>query len=119
MCHVIVALVDLILMFFVTCIHFIASFSSKCPKCDFQAIVPETEQIFDCPQCQHQSCRKCGEDPHIPLRCEEVEKKDETSARIRVEEAMTKARVRHCPNGCKQPFYKTEGCNKSKFREGL
>ena len=25
---------------------------------------------------------------------------------------MTAARVRTCPNGCKQPFYKVEGCNK-------
>ena len=89
-------------------------YHSKCPKCDFQAIVPETESIFHCPvaSCGFESCRKCGEEAHIPLRCEEVEKKDETSARLRVEEAMTKARVRHCPNGCKQPFYKVEGCNK-------
>lgn len=85
---------------------------SKCPKCDFQAALPETELIFHCPLCKYQSCQKCGEEAHIPLRCEEVEKKDETSARIRVEEAMTKARVRYCPKGCRQPFYKIEGCNK-------
>ena len=84
----------------------------KCPKCNFQAIVPESEMIYSCPNCQYQSCRKCGEESHIPLRCEEVEKKDETSARLRVEEAMTKARVRRCPKGCSQPFYKVEGCNK-------
>ncbi len=85
---------------------------SKCPKCDFQAIAPETEQIFYCPECRYESCRRCGEAAHIPFRCEEVEKKGETSARLRVEEAMTIARIRRCPNGCKQPFFKVEGCNK-------
>ena len=84
----------------------------KCPKCDFQASLPETEMVFDCPSCGFESCRKCGEPSHIPLRCEEVEKKTETSARLQVEEAMTQARIRHCPKGCKQGFYKVEGCNK-------
>ncbi len=84
----------------------------KCPECDFQAELPETQMVLECPNCGYESCRKCGEEPHIPLRCEEVEKKTETSARLQVEEAMTKARIRHCPKGCKQGFYKTEGCNK-------
>ena len=84
----------------------------KCPECDFQASLPESEMVFQCPSCAFESCRKCGEESHIPLRCEEVEKKTETSGRLQVEEAMTKARIRHCPKGCKQGFYKTEGCNK-------
>jgi len=83
----------------------------KCPQCEFQAMLPETEMIFHCPDCQFASCRKCEEPPHIPLRCEEVEKKDETNARLKIEEAMTKARVRSCPK-CAKKFYKTEGCNK-------
>jgi len=78
----------------------------KCPQCDFQASLPESEMIFQCPSCEFESCRKCGEESHIPLRCEEVEKKTETSARLQVEEAMTQARIRHCPKGCKQGFYK-------------
>jgi TRIAD3 protein (E3 ubiquitin-protein ligase RNF216) len=84
----------------------------KCPKCDFQASLAESEKVFQCPSCAYESCRMCGEESHIPLRCEEVEKKTETSARLQIEEAMTQARIRHCPNGCKQGFYKVEGCNK-------
>jgi len=83
----------------------------KCPHCDFAAMLPETEMLFNCPNCRIVTCRKCGEPPHIPLRCEEVEKKGETNARLRIEEAMTKARVRSCPN-CAKKFYKVEGCNK-------
>lgn len=85
---------------------------SKCPECDFQAIVPDEEKVFNCVQCGFESCRSCGEEAHIPFKCSEVEKKNETSARLSVEEAMTKARVRFCPKGCKQPFFKVEGCNK-------
>ena len=75
-------------------------------------MLPETQMIFCCPHCGYESCRHCGEPPHIPLKCSEVEKKDETSARLQIEEAMTQARIRHCPKGCKKGFYKTEGCNK-------
>lgn len=85
---------------------------SKCPECDFQAIVPDEEKVFNCLQCGFESCRSCGEEAHIPFKCSEIEKKNETSARLSVEEAMTKARVRFCPKGCKQPFFKVEGCNK-------
>jgi len=86
----------------------------KCPQCDFQASLPESQMIFQCPSCEFESCRKCGEEPHIPLRCEEVEKKTETSARLQVEEAMTKARIRYCPKKCKQGFYKVSMIRSSK-----
>ena len=95
----------------------------KCPQCDFQASLPESEMILKCPSCEFESCRKCGEESHIPLRCEEVEKKTETSARLQVEEAMSQARIRLCPKGCKQGFYKvssvghtTEGPGKVSLR---
>ena len=78
----------------------------KCPRCDFQASLPESEGVFKCPNCLFESCRKCGEESHIPLRCNEVERKTETHARLQVEEAMTQARIRYCPKGCKQGFYK-------------
>mmetsp|Transcript_11166 Transcript_11166/g.20907 ORF Transcript_11166/g.20907 Transcript_11166/m.20907 type:complete len:703 (+) Transcript_11166:80-2188(+) len=84
----------------------------KCPQCEFQASLPESEAVFRCPSCDFESCRKCGEPSHIPLRCNEVEKKTQTDARLQVEEAMTQARIRYCPKGCKQGFYKVEGCNK-------
>ena len=50
---------------------------------------------------------------HIPLfRCEEVKKdKVETQGRLAVEEAITDAKVRHCPT-CKKSFIKESGCNK-------
>jgi TRIAD3 protein (E3 ubiquitin-protein ligase RNF216) len=87
----------------------------KCPKCDFQASLPESEMIFQCPFCEFESCRKCREVPHIPLRCEEVKRKTETSARLQVEEAMTKARIHYCPKNCKQGFYKVSIVNASRI----
>lgn len=85
----------------------------KCPKCDFSAILPETENIFHCPnvQCRFESCKFCGEESHIPLKCSEVEKKSDTDARKTVEEAMANARIRECPT-CHKRFFKEEGCNK-------
>lgn len=43
----------------------------SCPKCGFQADVPETQKVFQCPvaECGYASCRECGEAAHIPLRC--------------------------------------------------
>ena len=89
--------------------------TSKCPKCDFQALLPPTERVFRCPRkgCYYESCRDCGEPPHMPLRCSEVEKESHVEGRKNVEEAMTAARVRECPNpACRKRFYKVEGCNK-------
>jgi TRIAD3 protein (E3 ubiquitin-protein ligase RNF216) len=85
----------------------------KCPKCEFSAILPETENIFICPNvhCRFESCRFCGDESHIPLRCSEVEKKSDTDARKSVEEAMANARIRECPT-CHKRFFKEEGCNK-------
>jgi len=42
----------------------------SCPKCGFQADVPETQRVFQCPvaECGYASCRDCGEAAHIPLR---------------------------------------------------
>src|SRR3546814_3177574 len=70
-------------------------------------------KILDCPNCNKSTCRECNEEAHIPLRCDEVEKKTHTNARLKIEEAMSQARIRECPNPkCKTRFYKTEGCNK-------
>ena len=43
--------------------------------------------------------------------CDEVEKEVETKGRISVEEAISQAKIRHCPN-CKKAFLKESGCNK-------
>jgi hypothetical protein len=47
-----------------------------------------------CPYCQEETCKLCGEESHVPLRCSEVEKKGDTHKRLSVEEAMTQARLR-------------------------
>ena len=62
--------------------------------------------------CQYESCRKCGKESHIPLRCDEVEKqKRADEGRLKVEEAISAAKIRHCPK-CKTGFVKSDGCNK-------
>ena len=88
---------------------------ARCPRCGFQAVLDPAQMVFLCPveTCRFESCRKCGEPSHIPLRCEEVEKEVEADGRKKVEEAMTAARVRTCPKpGCGKRFYKVQGCNK-------
>jgi TRIAD3 protein (E3 ubiquitin-protein ligase RNF216) len=85
-----------------------------CPKCGYQAFLPETEMIFACPveDCRFASCRKCGQVAHIPLRCEEVvRKKRQAEGRLKVEEALSDAKIRICPK-CKKKSIKSEGCNK-------
>ena len=93
---------------------------SVCPKCGFQADLPPTQMIFACPieDCRFQSCRKCGKEAHIPLRCDEVvrqERQDE--GRLKVEEAISAAKIRTCPK-CKASFIKSDGCNKMTCRCG-
>ncbi len=84
----------------------------NCHNCQLQVSLPiDCGIVLVCPDCRAETCRLCGEEAHIPLKCSEVEKKSETEARLKVEEAMTAARIRECPK-CKTRFFKTEGCNK-------
>eukprot|EP00928_Gymnodinium_smaydae_P033861 TRINITY_DN24136_c0_g3_i1.p1 TRINITY_DN24136_c0_g3~~TRINITY_DN24136_c0_g3_i1.p1 ORF type:complete len:823 (+),score=151.35 TRINITY_DN24136_c0_g3_i1:48-2516(+) len=93
----------------------------KCPFCDFvmeMDLSPEENRIFVClaPNCGKESCRLCKEENHIPLRCDEVEKKEQAGHRVAVEESMSNALIRECPS-CKEKgvasrFVKTDGCNK-------
>lgn len=84
----------------------------NCHHCQMQVSLPaDCGNVLVCPGCDAETCRLCGEEAHIPLKCSEVEKKSETQARLSVEEAMTAARIRECPK-CKTRFFKTEGCNK-------
>ncbi|GMH54822.1 hypothetical protein TrST_g3687 [Triparma strigata] len=84
---------------------------AKCPICDFTAVCED--RVFKCPAlgCGYESCKDCGEPPHFPLKCSEVEKTSHAESRKKIEEAMTMARVRECPD-CGKRFFKTEGCNK-------
>jgi TRIAD3 protein (E3 ubiquitin-protein ligase RNF216) len=55
----------------------------------------------------------CREPAHIPLKCSEVEKEHETKGRLKVEEAISNAKIRTCAKpGCGKKFIKDSGCNK-------
>ncbi|KAK0097887.1 hypothetical protein PV326_012973 [Microctonus aethiopoides] len=83
----------------------------SCPFCHFASIPPEGDKVFKClnPECMKESCIKCKEPNHVPLRCDEVSKADK--ARKYIEEKMTQALARTCYK-CKRSFFKEEGCNK-------
>eukprot|EP00953_Heterococcus_sp_UTEX-ZZ885_P021512 11990-Heterococcus_DN1.PRE.2 len=55
----------------------------SCPACSTQAQMPEGSSVFVCPNsdCGAETCRHCGEEAHVPLKCSEVEKKAETGVR--------------------------------------
>jgi hypothetical protein len=86
----------------------------QCPHCDYMAEVANPdEKVFKCmnPECGKETCILCKEPSHIPLRCEEVEKQNETDFRKTIEEELSEALVRVCPK-CKARFLKSDGCNK-------
>ena len=88
---------------------------SRCPKCHFIAVRADAlpPQLFHCPPCGYKSCTECGEEYHPGIRCDQVESKNETDGRTKVEEAMTLALVRTCPRPfCRKKFLKNDGCNK-------
>ena len=94
----------------------------QCPFCPFAMILettPEEQPTFSCqhPDCQKFSCRKCNEESHIPLCCDEVEKDAEVAKRTFIENKMTEAMIRVCYR-CKKPFIKQDGCNKMKCECG-
>ena len=86
---------------------------AMCPKCGYQAEVPQMQNIFECPveSCQFRSCRKCGKASHIPLRCEEVQNNRRDEGRLKIEEALSEAKMRTCPK-CNNKFIKSVGCNR-------
>ncbi|CAM2727175.1 unnamed protein product [Rotaria socialis] len=86
----------------------------QCRYCTFGTIIDDPhERVFRClnQECLKETCRACGEPNHIPLRCDEVEKKDELDMRTFIENRVSEAMIRVCYK-CKQRFYKLEGCNK-------
>ncbi|RNA12146.1 E3 ubiquitin ligase, partial [Brachionus plicatilis] len=85
----------------------------SCPFCEYVAIVESSEEkIFYCmnPECMKDSCRKCKEPNHLPLKCEELENKTEVDMRTWIENKMNEAMIRVCYK-CNKRFYKEEGCN--------
>jgi len=92
----------------------------QCPACSFATIMPDPEdKLVTCgnQECGKVTCRLCGEESHVPLSCDEVEKDGEVMARTKLEDAMTEAMVRACVK-CNKRFFKEEGCNKMKCECG-
>ena len=86
----------------------------QCPACNYAVIMPDNQvKVITCANqdCGKQTCRLCGEESHIPLSCDEVEKDSEVKARTKIEDAMTEAMLRECV-ACKKKYFKEEGCNK-------
>ncbi|EEH42015.2 hypothetical protein PAAG_03936 [Paracoccidioides lutzii Pb01] len=87
-----------------------------CPFCDFKAICPPIDDYseFACqnPTCKKVSCRFCEKESHIPMSCKEACNK-RLPARAKIEEAMSDALIRTCPNPkCQVKMVKENGCNK-------
>lgn len=93
----------------------------ECPFCEFKAICPPIEENkeFTClnSECAKVSCRLCKTETHIPQTCEEAKKERGLEERHAVEEAMTAALVRKCPQ-CGLAIVKLDGCNKIVCRCG-
>ena len=88
-----------------------------CPFCEFKAICDPVDinREFNCgnPDCLKTSCRLCHETTHLPKTCEEARKDRGSELRHTVEEAMTNALIRRCPNKvCMTAILKEYGCNK-------
>ena len=71
------------------------------------------DKVLKClnPDCLKESCRLCQEPNHIPLRCNEVEKKSEVAMRTFIENYISEAVMRAC-HKCGKKFFKNTGCNK-------
>ncbi|OTA93742.1 hypothetical protein M434DRAFT_288139 [Hypoxylon sp. CO27-5] len=86
-----------------------------CPFCPYAAEYPpvEVDKEFRCvnPGCEKVSCRLCRKETHIPKTCAESAADHGLDARHILEEAMSAALIRTC-NQCKNPFLKSDGCNK-------
>lgn len=85
-----------------------------CPFCSFATIMDNPEdRVFRClnPECLRDSCRLCREPNHVPLKCDEVEKQNETDMRTFIEKRVTEAMLRKC-HRCGKRFVKDAGCNK-------
>ncbi|PLB40643.1 uncharacterized protein BDW47DRAFT_89670 [Aspergillus candidus] len=87
----------------------------SCPFCEFKAVCApiEEDREFRCqnPACEEVSCRLCKATSHIPQTCAEAAKEKGIPERHLVEEAMSEALIRQCPQ-CKVKIVKEFGCNK-------
>jgi TRIAD3 protein (E3 ubiquitin-protein ligase RNF216) len=88
---------------------------AECPRCTFTMPMEPAETVFDCqnPNCDaKKTCRMCKHKDHTPLHCDEVEHDESARKRKMIEESMTLALIRTCPNKkCKVETVKVSGCN--------
>ncbi|KIY65530.1 hypothetical protein CYLTODRAFT_356614 [Cylindrobasidium torrendii FP15055 ss-10] len=87
----------------------------ECPRCSYASIVKNDASLIRCKNraCRLVSCRECKKVDHSPRSCAAEAEREHRNGRHAVEEAMTAALVRKCPN-CRRPFTKESGCNKMK-----
>lgn len=71
----------------------------------------EKDPVFDCPACEEVTCRRCKKLDHRPVQCVFTPEEYEESLILYVTNAMSEARVRHCP-WCGTPAILTDMCNK-------
>lgn len=87
-----------------------------CPACEFVVEMSNlSDEVVRClsSECGKVTCRWCGEPDHRPLRCDQVEKNAELKLRTFIEEQMTDAIARRCPNAqCRKAYDRIDGCNK-------
>ncbi|KAG8891575.1 hypothetical protein FRB99_003486, partial [Tulasnella sp. 403] len=79
----------------------------ECPFCDFKYIIEnDQERLFRCENesCGIVSCRQCKKEDHLPKTCAEADSDRGLDARHAVEEAMTEALMRKCPQCQKRAF---------------
>ncbi|KAJ3781897.1 hypothetical protein GGU11DRAFT_221731 [Lentinula aff. detonsa] len=87
----------------------------ECPFCEYKCVIENPdEKLFRCGNeetCGAITCRQCKKMDHLPKSCKELEEDKVLDGRHVIEEAMTRALMRNCPN-CNKAFVKEEGCNK-------
>ncbi|KAF5323866.1 hypothetical protein D9611_008259 [Ephemerocybe angulata] len=89
----------------------------ECPFCDYACVMEVTLQempTFKCQnveQCGLFSCRICRAKDHPGVLCTDLDGDGPVDGRLAVEEAMTRALLRTCPN-CPSQFIKEDGCNR-------
>ncbi|KAF5313367.1 hypothetical protein D9611_008594 [Ephemerocybe angulata] len=89
----------------------------ECPFCDYACVMEVTLQeapTFVCQnveQCGQVSCRICRAKDHSGVLCADLDGDRDVGGRLAIEEAMTRALMRACPN-CDCQFIKEDGCNK-------
>ncbi|XP_040596997.1 E3 ubiquitin-protein ligase RNF216-like, partial [Mesocricetus auratus] len=89
----------------------------RCPSCSFPALLDREVKRFRCPNvhCLKESHGLWKE--HTSLTCEVLAEKYDVLYRTSIEENMTAACIRKCPQ-CGTSLIKSEGCNHMSYRCG-